>query len=363
MDKKKNGLYRDLIIHPGETLKEVLEIRDMSQKELSIRTDVTETHVSNIIRGKKGISVSYSKKLEYALSIDASFWINLQSIFDQELNEYEEENGITKEELSKLKNLKQIIKYLKELKYLEKEVDGAPLVIQIRKLLNISSLLRIPDITETLAYRLSERVKVDYFVLFAWLKICDLEVEKRRENIPLNINLLKEKIPVLKSLMFKNEESIREGLEKNLEDCGINFLLIPHFEGAPVQGVIKLNKNGSLNLIMTNRQKFADIFWFTFFHEIGHIINGDISNKFIDYESEENEKEKKADLFSSRTLINHKEYEDFIRLNDFSIDSVESFSSKLKIPSFILIGRLQKDKYLKYSDFYSHKKKYKFFAM
>ena len=44
MVKEKNsvGLSRDYIIHPGETLAEVLEDREMSQRELAVRTGMTE---------------------------------------------------------------------------------------------------------------------------------------------------------------------------------------------------------------------------------------------------------------------------------------------------------------------------------
>lgn len=92
MAEKLIGLSRDLIIHPGETLKEMLDDRDMSQRELAIRTGVKEPHISNIVRGKKPLSVSFAKKLGYALGVDANFWINLQSNYDKELADYEEFN-------------------------------------------------------------------------------------------------------------------------------------------------------------------------------------------------------------------------------------------------------------------------------
>lgn len=66
-------------------MKEILEDRGMSQKELALRTGVTEAHVSSIVNCQKAISVSYAKKLEYALGIDAGFWINLQANYDKEL--------------------------------------------------------------------------------------------------------------------------------------------------------------------------------------------------------------------------------------------------------------------------------------
>ncbi len=85
MDAKTNGLYPDFIIHPGETLKEILVDREMAQRELALRTSVTEPHISKIIKGSKAISVSFAKKLEYALGIDANFWINLQANYDKEI--------------------------------------------------------------------------------------------------------------------------------------------------------------------------------------------------------------------------------------------------------------------------------------
>ena len=87
MAKKTNRLSREFIIHPGETLKEILEDRGMSQKELALRTGVTEAHVSSIVNCQKAISGSYAKKLEYALGIDAGFWINLQANYDKELSD------------------------------------------------------------------------------------------------------------------------------------------------------------------------------------------------------------------------------------------------------------------------------------
>ena len=48
MAKNMNGLSREFIIHP-RNIKRNFEDRQMSQKELAIRTDVTEPHVSSIV--------------------------------------------------------------------------------------------------------------------------------------------------------------------------------------------------------------------------------------------------------------------------------------------------------------------------
>lgn len=358
MVKNTGGLSRDFIIHPGETLKEILEDRGMSQRELAIRTGVKEPFISSLVNCQKDISVSFAKKLEYALGIDASFWINLQANYDKELADFEEYDNVTEEELAILKKLNSIIKYLKKTGFVEKEARGSILVIQLRKLLNISSLSDIPDIYQVGAYRLAAAYDVDHYILFAWLRICDLVVKNQLVERELDVEKLKDMIPEIKRLMFENFTEIQSRLKSYLAECGIRFSIVKHFTGAPVQGFIKKNDDETLNLLMTIRQKFADIFWFTFFHEVGHIINGDIEYKLIDYDFAQGEAEDRANGFAASTLIDADEYEDFINKGDFSLSSIKEFCKKQNIPTFILIGRLQKEGFISYSQYAGEKVKY-----
>ena len=89
METKLTGLPSEMIIHPSETLKEVLENKNMSQKELVLKTGVSTKYISSVLRGKKNISVLFAKKLEYALNIEAEFWVNLQNSYDKEILEYQ----------------------------------------------------------------------------------------------------------------------------------------------------------------------------------------------------------------------------------------------------------------------------------
>ena len=89
METKMTGLPREMIIHPGETLKEVLENKNMSQKELVLRTGVSAKHISSVLRGEKNMSASFAKKLECALNIEAEFWVNLQNSYNKEILEYQ----------------------------------------------------------------------------------------------------------------------------------------------------------------------------------------------------------------------------------------------------------------------------------
>ena len=358
MAENMKGLSRDFIIHPGETLKEMLEDREMTQRELAIRTDVKEPHISGIVNCQKPISVSFAKKLGYALGVDASFWINLQANYERELADFEEINQISSEELEILQKLKHITEYAKNIHLLDPDAQSSMLAIEWRKLLNVSSLARIPEISQSGAYRLAVADNVDPYVLFTWLRICDLITKNQQTNQELNIERLKSKLHLIRRLTFEDADTIHLRLKDYFAECGIKFAIVKHFTGAPVQGVIKKNSDGTLNLILTVRRKFADVFWFTLFHEIGHILNGDIEDRLIDYEFSKNEVEDRADEFAENTLIDPDQYRFLVEIGDFSLPRIRQFCNEQNIPTFILIGRLQRDNHLMYHQYSDEKIRY-----
>lgn len=347
-EQKIIGLFPDLIIHPGETLTEILEDRDMSQKELAIRTGMTEKHISTIVKGQKNISVAFAKKLEYALGIDASFWINLQANYDRELLEFEEVNNITEEELGILKPLKQIMEYMVSRRWLIENINEAEKVLCLRKILAVSNLTAIPHITYNAAYRaqVATNINVDTYVLYAWQRICELVTKDIVVSDELNIPLLRDSISEIKKLMFEDINIVQGKLENIFARCGIAFKIVKHFKGAPVQGFIKKTDDEKLILCMTIRQNRADIFWFTLFHEIGHIINDDIKQRFIDFSSIQSDIEAKADAFARDVLMNARDYKEFVMKRDFSVSAIDAFARKQGVKSYIVIGRLQSDEIL-----------------
>lgn len=351
-----SGLSREMIIHPGETLKEILEERGMSQKELSLRTGFSGKHISTVLNGEKNISVSFAKKLEYALNIDAEFWMNLQNQYDKELIEFDELHSISEEEVSIFKSLKDIFTYIVEKGFIADIKQKEQSILELRKFFNVSNLDSIPSIVSAGAFRAQTSVNYNPYVLFSWLKICESLSEKiETEYVPQEeqIERLLSLCPKIKELSVLPQEKFITKLQNYFSSCGIAFVIIPAFEGVPVQGFIKTNQDGKTTIGMTFRQKRADIFWFTLFHEIGHFINGDSKQKFIDFESVENTRETKADNFAQKMLLDSSAYSQFVNARNFSLEKINSFAESQTVAPSIVIGRLQHDKVIgwhEYSD-------------
>ena len=339
--------------HPGEKLQEKLNISGMSRKELALRTNVTEKHICTVVNGDKGISVAFARKLGYVFET-AKYWINLQAEYDAYQMSLQDEYDISKEEIGLLKPLRDIMAYFIECGYMHNNCGEVSKVIQLREFLQISDLTQIPKITYNAAYRaqLSTNIKVDPYVLFAWQRLCEKQTEDISTEKYLNKNLLQNSVERIKKAMYGSINKGIKEIQGILAECGIAFQVVQNFRGAPVQGFIKETADGNVILCLTIRGKRADRFWFTLFHEIAHILHGDCKIRFVDFDSVQSKAEQLADQYASDTLISRDEYRKFILSRDCtSWNRITAFAEAVGVEPFIVLGRLQNDGYLDWSDY------------
>ena len=84
----------DMIIHPGETLKEVMEDRNISTESLAQSTRFTQDYINAVLNCKENISAEFARKLEETLNIDTDFWMKLNELYDDELKAFEESQQV-----------------------------------------------------------------------------------------------------------------------------------------------------------------------------------------------------------------------------------------------------------------------------
>lgn len=299
MAKIKTGLSREFIIHPGETLKEILENRNMTQNELALRTGVSPKHISKVLSQENSISYSFAKKLEYAFDIDKQFWINLQEQYEKDLLEYNELNSITKEEFIIAEKLDGIIHFLQENNYLN-TVKNNDLIMELRHFCKVSNLQAIPDIITASAYKINENIPSDDYNLFAWQTLCEKMAEKIEvEEITYSQqkSVIKSFLPHIKALMSFEAKGIVFRLQEVLAKCGIAFCVAPDFPQISAVGFIKQVSPCKTIMCITIDESNPEKFWFTVFHELAHILNGDVKNQFTD-QNIGKQQEEKADKFA-----------------------------------------------------------------
>ena len=347
MAKKMNGYLNEMIIPPGETIKEMLEDRDMTQEELAIRLDMSTKHVSHIITGKKPITYQTALKLESVFNVPASFWNNLERIFREKIVRFEQTVEITQE----INILKEIpFKQLVEYGYIKPVTTLKDKVLAARSFLGVSNLMCINTLMNQMAFRKSEKASYSIYSIASWVRMCEIETCKINVSA-FHKEKLRKYLPEIKSLIGTEPNVFLPRLSEIFSDSGIAFKVLRNLSKAPIQGMTRHFKDYVM-LGMTIRGKNADIFWFSLLHEIGHILLHNKKDIFIDLESgnHDSEKEIEANEFAAKTLIPEEEYKGFIKNNFFNVSSVKAFSESVCIHPCITVGRLQREGLVRYND-------------
>lgn len=77
-----NNLMPSQPIHPGEMIKDEIEYRGISQKELAAEVGIPASVLNAVLNGKRAVTTEYALLFEAALGIDADIWLNMQSAYN-----------------------------------------------------------------------------------------------------------------------------------------------------------------------------------------------------------------------------------------------------------------------------------------
>lgn len=332
-------------IPPGETLKEIINEMDMSQKELAARLGISEKHLTQVISGRVEISRDLADRLETVLGLDAMFWLDLENEYRETLKKLNPPSIIeNEEEIARLIPYNELVKqgFVIATKKVQEKV------VNLRHFFGISNLNNIPKVN--VAYRKASNIKENKYSLAAWIRIAEIQ-SQNIETQKFSKNKLIEALPKIRNLTNDESGAFLQELVDILSSCGIALVIANHLSGTGVHGVTFLNsKRNKLIIQLSVRGKFADKFWFTLFHEIGHIVY-DTTGEFSYIDCDENT-EKEVDILAREILIPQERYNYFIEnCNYYNLNVIKQFAKDLGIHPCIIVGRLKYEGYLPYTSF------------
>lgn len=94
-------LTSSLAIHPGEMIKDEIEARGLTQKQLAEQMEVSPSFLNEILN-EKSVSTEFALMLEAILGIDAGIWLRLQMDYNMQ---------VTKKDSTFLQKLEKLKKY------------------------------------------------------------------------------------------------------------------------------------------------------------------------------------------------------------------------------------------------------------
>lgn len=338
-----------IAVPPGATIKEQLDTRGLTQKEFACRMGMSEKHISNLINGKAELTQEVSLRLESVFGIPARFWNNLESIYRENIARVNTENELEEDaEIADLMPYSELAK----LGWIKETRDRQERTMNLRSFFEVARLKlvceqRVPGI----AFRkLCVESETDYKSVI-WVQKARLDARNITTET-INGYLLQEAIPKIRAMTTEDPAAFCPELVKQMAGCGVALVFLPHIGGSFLHGATFIDGK-KIVMGLTVRGKYADKFWFSLFHEIGHIICGHIYKG--DNVTEEDEEE--ANAFAREVLIPIEAYAELIK-QPMSPTIILDFAKKLDIHPGIIIGRLQKEEIIPFTWYNGMKLKY-----
>lgn len=333
---KKYGFTPDYAIPPGETLKETMESLGMTQKELAKRTGLTVQSLNRIFKGGQPINYETAGKLELVTGVPAAFWNNLESQYREQL-----------EKIRELESLNKSLDWLKTIPVSELQKRGliAPTkkkneqLREVLKFFGVSSVSAWDEIWNEpkVAARRSSCFESIPGHAATWIRQGEI-IARKIECRPFDKKLFKEALIEIRKLTIEDPDVFIDRMRDLCADAGVAVALVPEMKKVPWSGATKwLNKNKAM-IIINLRGKREDKFWFSFFHEAGHVVNDNKKNLYINDRSDD-PVEIRADEFAESILFPGKTRDVIPMLR--SRQNIIAYARELGLSPGIVAGQYQ----------------------
>lgn len=355
--------YKDIMaFHPGYYVADIIEDMGITQAEFATRMRTTAKTISKLVNGKINLSKDLAKKLSAMLGTSVDLWLNLQKAYDEKVIEIEQEQEIDDQiEIAKMIDYS----YFEEVAHLPKTKNWKEKVRNLRQYFVVADL-RIfcqQDFLVNFRQEINNSEIKNIVNSQAWLQTA-INMAKSISTEPFNAKKLESYLPEIREMTLQAPEIFYYRLEEIFSDCGVSFVLLPNLKNSGINGAVKWINDNKVVLAINDRRVYADIFWFSLFHEIKHVLQQKTKTVFISSNIEEMQEkniqlEEEANTFAQDFLIPPKEYKKFIQNKYISDKQIKEFAKSICIHPGIVVGRLQHDKIIAINRCSSLREKYK----
>ena len=350
----------DMPIPPGEVLEEELEARGMTQKELAARLGRPAQVINEIIKGKKAITADTAIGLGKVLGIDAQFWTNLEADYRLALAQNRDRDAL----LADVHWLDDYpIREMIKRGWIEAEQDKPSRLKALLSFLGVA-VGEPRAYQQAVGFRITEAAqrKVSLGALAVWLRKGELDAQEV-STADYDEEVFSAALAKIRRMTGQSPEEFIPAMSDLCAEAGVAFCMVQELPKSGANGATSWLTDDRKALIqMSLRHKWADIFWFTFFHEACHLLKHRTQRRIVieglAADPDLAEIEAEADAFARDFLIAPEVWRDFCDAGSFTSQAVREFAQSAGIAPFIVVGRLQKEKWIGYRQLASLKQRY-----
>ena len=342
---------------PGKTIKDILVKNSMSAELFAQSLNQDLISINELLIGSKPITNEIAEKLTLIIGSSREFWLRRQQQYDASIKDLN--NTPTNQPLfSWLKSLptSEMVKH-KWIENLHSNIERAYACLDFFNVDNVEEWnskhqLLLAEST----FRKSSKFSQDFFATVTWLRKGEL-ISNSIHTKPWSENLFKDKLNDIRTLTREeNPEVFLPQLIQICADCGVALSIVKSIEGCRASGATRFINPTKAMMILSFRYLTDDQFWFTFFHEAGHLLLH--KNKLIVEGYEDEKIEQEANEFAENILIPSQNLQELLKLGNHHNDIIR-FARKIGISRGVVVGQLQKRGLISFQKFNNLKFRFK----
>lgn len=338
-----------LVTPPGATISDLLEEKGIRQNELATRMGVTPKFINELVAGKAPVTPPTALALERALGTPANFWLAREA-------QYQEARARELQIVDLLEN----VSWLSEIPHRDMAKFGwipncASKVEIVSECLNFFGVAsptawreQYVERTATTAYRMSTKVAASEGAVAAWLRAGEREGLKI-DCAPYDRDAFLEAVQWARTqTTLTDPGKFVPALVARFASCGVAVAVIRAPTKCPISGAVRWLTPTKALIQLSFKYLRNDNFWFTFFHECGHIALHSKKLLFLESSEMDGGDENEADKFAADRLISPADWASF---SPFLISdaAIREFANRVGVAPGIVLGRLQNEKRVPWS--------------
>lgn len=260
------------MLHPGFKLKQELQFRKITQKDFAFMIGLQPSHLSELIRGKRNITQQIADRLEEALNISASVWMQEQAAFEFRLK------TLALDDTEEIKAERDLLAYdaIYDMKELFKRVGKSKLsssekLAFCKEQLHFCSISQQKTVIEGYFHK-SDKTGLDTRMIATWSILAIYQSSLEQDPIGRFDKSKCDELASELSVIFNDNCNTINRVSRKLSEYGVKFCIVEKVRHASIDG-FSFYLDGVPTIVVTQRFNRIDNFAFAVLHELCHLKN------------------------------------------------------------------------------------------
>lgn len=326
---------------PGTTLRRILGMQGMSQRDLARRTGLTPKHVNQLLAGTVPLSAEVAERLSLVTGVPALTW-----------NRLEADHRTVQMRAQRQRDLETERSWVAALPVRElvnrgelppEPADPSSRARQLLAYFGVASpaAWREMWLRPNAAMRQSTAFEANQGAVATWVRLGENQA-RAIQVATFDPTGLRDLIPELRAMTGLDPNAALPRIREALARVGVALVFQREFAGSRLNGATGWIGPGRPFILLSGRGKRADIIYFTLFHEIGHLLRHGRKETFVTDDEPAGEhadpRENEADVFARETLLPPPFEEE---LGSITTDiQVKDLADRAGVGASIVAGRL-----------------------